>query len=480
MTDQTSASPDPRARTNPGAALVAQIAEGKAKRAKSRDVRPLGRLRPFLAAHRATAALAVLFMILSTTMTLSLSVAARLVIDHGFNKITREPLAPYFAGLLVIAVLLASFTALRVYFVNRLGERVVADLRKQVYAHVLTLDQTFFLQTRTGEVLSRMTTDIAIVEGVVGTSMSVALRNILLVLGGIVLLFFVNPFLTLCVLLVVPAVLLPLLLFGRRVRRLSANAQDRFADAIGYAGESLDQLETVQAFGREKTAAARFDLSVEAAFAAALQRIQSRALLSLFVMLFVFCGIAAVLWLGVDAVRGGHMTGGALLQFVILSVLAASAVSALGEVWGDVQKAAGAMERISEVLAAKPTIAAPVHPVALPEPARGEITFDNVRFHYPSRDDLPALNGFSLKVAPGEVVALVGPSGAGKSTVLRLLLRFYDPQSGAISLDGVDLRDADPVAARARLALVAQDASLFSTSALENIRFGREDASEAE
>jgi ATP-binding cassette subfamily B protein len=459
---------------------VAQISEGKAKRAKSRDVRPLGRLRPFVAAHKLTAAMAVLFMILSTTMTLSLSVAARLVIDHGFGKITSEPLGPYFAVLLVIAVLLASFTALRVYFVNRIGERIVADLRKQVYAHVLTLDQTFFLKTRTGEVLSRMTTDIAIVEGVVGTSASVALRNILLVLGGIVLLFFVNPFLTLCVLLVVPAVLLPLLLFGRRVRRLSANAQDRFADAIGYAGESLDQLETVQAFGREKTAAARFDLSVEGAFSASLKRIQSRALLSLFVMLFVFCGIAAVLWLGVAAVRGGHMTGGALLQFVILSVLAASAVSALGEVWGDVQKAAGAMERISEVLAAKPAIAAPLHPVAMPEPARGEIVFDDVRFHYPSRDDLPALNGFSLHVAPGEVVALVGPSGAGKSTVLRLLLRFYDPQSGSISLDGVDLRDADPVAARARLALVAQDASLFSASALENIRFGREDASEAE
>jgi ATP-binding cassette subfamily B protein len=502
MTDQTSASLDPRGRTNPGAALVAQIAEGKAKRAKSRDVRPLGRLRPFLAAHKLTAAMAIVFMVLSTSMTLSLSVAARLVIDHGFTpddieiwraggltgllRVDADPghvtgsLTPYFGILLVIAVLLASFTALRVYFVNRIGERVVADLRKQVYAHVLTLDQTFFLNTRTGEVLSRMTTDIAIVEGVVGTSASVALRNILLVLGGIVLLFFVNPFLTLCVLLVVPAVLLPLLLFGRRVRRLSANAQDRFADAIGYAGESLDQLETVQAFGREKTAAARFDLSVESAFSAALQRIQSRALLSLFVMLFVFCGIAAVLWLGVDAVRGGHMTGGALLQFVILSVLAASAVSALGEVWGDVQKAAGAMERISEVLAAKPTIAAPAHPVALPEPPRGEIVFDDVRFHYPSRDDLPALNGFSLHVAPGEVVALVGPSGAGKSTVLRLLLRFYDPQSGSISLDGVDLRDADPVEARARLALVAQDASLFSTSALENIRFGREDASEAE
>jgi ATP-binding cassette subfamily B protein len=480
MTDQTSASLDPRGRTNPGAALVAQIAEGKAKRPRSRDVRPLGRLRPFIAAHKGTAAMAILFMILSTTMTLSLSVAARLVIDHGFNKITTEPLAPYFMVLLVIAVLLASFTALRVYFVNRIGERIVADLRKQVYAHVLKLDQTFFLNTRTGEVLSRMTTDIAIVEGVVGTSASVALRNVLLVLGGIVLLFFVSPKLTLCVLLVVPAVLLPLLLFGRRVRRLSANAQDRFADAIGYAGESLDQLETVQAFGREATAAARFSQSVENAFAASLQRIQSRALLSLFVMLFVFCGIAAVLWLGVDAVRANQMTGGALLQFVILSVLAASAVSALGEVWGDVQKAAGAMERISEVLAAKPAIAAPLNPVALPEPPRGEIVFENVRFHYPSRDDLPALNGFSLKVAPGEVVALVGPSGAGKSTVLRLLLRFYDPQVGGIRLDGVDLRDADPVAARARLALVAQDASLFSTSALENIRFGREDASDAE
>ncbi len=394
---------------------MTQISEGKARRVKQRDVRPLARLTPFIVAHKLVASLAVLFMVLSTTMTLSLTVAARLVIDRGFGHTSPALLDRYFGVLLLIAVLLATFTALRVYFVNRIGERIVADLRKSLYAHVLTLDQSYFLRIRTGEVLSRM-----------------------------------------------------------------ANAQDRFADAVGYAGESLDQLETVQAFGRERNAAAWFAVSVETAFSASLERLRARALLPLFVMLFIFCGVAGVLWIGVQDVRTGTLSGGALFQFVILSVLAAGAVGALGETWGEVQKAAGAMERISELLSARPKVAPPARPVPLPSPPRGEVAFDDVRFHYPGRDDLPALNGFSLRVEPGEVVALVGPSGAGKSTVLRLLLRFYDPQAGAVRIDGVDLRDADPADARSRLALVAQDAALFSTSALDNIRFGREEATDAE
>jgi ATP-binding cassette subfamily B protein len=470
----------PRGRPNPGAAIIAQINEGKAKRGGRKDVRPLAGLLPDVLAHKGLALAALGFLLVSTTTTLGLTGAARLVIDHGFGGGSAELLNRYFLVLLAVAGALAIATAGRAYFVNRLGERVVADIRERLYAHVLTLDQAYFLRTRTGEVLSRLTTDTAIVETLVGVQSSVALRNALLMVGALSVMLFVSPKLTLCVFLVAPLVLVPLALFGRKVRRLSAHAQDRLADAVGYAGESLDQLDTVQAFGRETDAAVRFRAAVETAFSASQSRGRARAVLTVCVMAFVFWGVVGVLWLGAQAVRGGHMSGGALLQFIILSVLAAGAVSALGEVWGEVQKTAGAMERINELLAARPDVVAPPEPQALPVPARGEIAFEDVVFHYPGREDLPALNGFSLRVRQGETVALVGPSGGGKSTVLRLLLRFYDAQSGAVRIDGVDLKHADPAEVRARLALVAQDAALFSDSALENIRFGRPEASEAE
>ena len=470
----------PRGRSNPGAALVAQINEGKSRRDKNKDVRPLRGLAPFVGAHKAIAAIAFVFLLISTSATLGLTGALRLVSDHGFGKDSTGLLDRYFFLMLAVAAALALATAGRAYFVNRLGERVVADIRAKLYAHVLTLDQAYFLKTRTGEVLSRLTTDTAIVESLVGVQSSVALRNVLLVSGALVIMVFTSVKLTLCVLLVAPLVLIPLALFGRRVRRLSAHAQDRLADAVGYAGESLDQLDTVQAFGREATAAARFRTAVETAFNASQARGKARAVLTFCVMVFVFWGVVGVLWLAAQAVRAHQMTPGALLQFIVLSVLAASAMSALGEVWGEIQKTAGAMERINELLAARPQVCAPAHPTPLPQPARGEIAFEDVVFHYPGREDLPALNGFSLRVHPGETVALVGPSGAGKSTVLRLLLRFYDPQGGTVRVDGVDLKDADPAEARTRMALVAQDAALFSDSALENIRFGRPDASEAE
>jgi ATP-binding cassette subfamily B protein len=489
MTDQTiSIAPEPhggpaggpRGRPSPGAALTAQITEAKAKRAKSKTVRPLRDLLPSIWAHRGLAGGALASLIGSTAMTLGLTGGLRLVMDRGFGKGSAATLDRYFLILVAVAAVLALFTASRVYFVNRLGERVVADLRKRVYIHVLELDQAYFLQVRTGEVLSRMTADMAIVESMAGANASVALRNLLMVIGGLALMAFVSAKLTLFVLLIIPAAVVPLLVFGRRVRRLSVQAQDRFAEAVGFAGETLDQLDTVQAFGRERSAGQRFAAAVEHAFGAAVARIQARALLTVFVMLFMFCGVAFVLWLGAQSVRVGTMSGGALAQFVFVAVLAAGSVGALGEVWGEVQKAAGAMERINELLAARPSIAAPAHPIPLPTPARGEIAFEDVSFHYPGRPDLPALNGFNLRIAPGETVALVGPSGAGKSTVLRLLLRFYDPQSGAIRIDGVNLRDADPKAVRARLALVAQDAALFSGSASDNIAFGYEDASDAE
>ena len=469
----TPISTDTRGRTGPGAALVADMKRAGAGRGKTRDVRPLRRLAPYMRRHWRTATGAAILLVISTSATLALTAAARRVIDQGFSNSA-------FAGAVAVAIGLALATAGRFFCVTRLGERITADLRRDLYAHVLTLDPAFFLQTRTGEVLSRMTTDIAVVESVAGVTVSVAARNILTLIGAIALLSVVNWRLTLAVVAMVPVVILPLFIVGRRVRRLSTDAQDLFANAAGYAGETLDQLETVQAFGRERMAAARFTEAVESAFAASLKRLRTRAFMTALVGTLVFSGVAGVLWLGAWQVKQGHMTGGTLLQFLFLSVLAAGAVGALGETWGEVQKAAGAMQRIGELLETHPTIAAPPRPTPLPAPAQGRIAFEGVRFAYPGRPDLPALDGFSLKVEPGETVALVGPSGAGKSTVLRLLLRFYDPQAGAVTLDGVDLREADPQAVRERLALVAQDASLFSGSASDNIRFGREAASEGD
>jgi ATP-binding cassette subfamily B protein len=371
-------------------------------------------------------------------------------------------------------------TAVRYFYVTKTGERVIADLRKALFERVLTLDTAFFARMRTGEVLSRLTTDIALVETLLTTAVSFALRNLLTLIGGIVLLFIVSPKLTGLVLLTAPLLLGPVFIFGRQVRKLTVRSQDRFANAVGFAGESVDAIETVQAFGRVTSAASRFGTVVEEAFGVSLTRIRARAWMTALVIVVIFGGITFVLWLGAQDVAAGTMTPGALLQFVLLSVFTAGAVGALGESWGDVQKASGAMERIDELMRAAPAIAAPERPVALPAPAEGRVAMAGVRFAYPGRPDLPALKGFDLTVRPGETVALVGPSGAGKSTVFRLLLRFYDPQAGSVSVDGVDVKTADPAEVRARFAWVSQEAPLFSGSALENIRFGREAASEDE
>ncbi len=464
-------------RPTEGAALANQIAEAVNRRPRRKDLKPLGHILPFIIAHKTNAFAALFFLLLSTASTLGLTVALRSVVDHGFVTGSSQALNRYFLIMVAVALALAAASALRYFFVTKLGEMVVADLRKAVYAHTLTLDQSYFLNTRIGEVLSRLTTDITIVETMVGSAASIALRNLLSLIGGLGLLFVVSPKLTGLIVLLVPVILVPLFLFGRRVRVLSVSAQDRFADAVGFAGESLDALDTVQAFGREKSAAKRFAEAVDMAFRASLTRIEARAIMTAMVIGLVFGGVAFVLWLGAHAVLSGTMSGGALVQFLFLSVMAAGSVGALGEVWGDVQKASGAMERITELLNAQPVIAAPARPRPLPSPSKGEIAFDDVVFAYPGRPDMPALRGLDLRVRSGETVALVGPSGAGKSTVLRLLLRFYDPQSGSIRLDGVDLREADPQQVRARMALVAQDAPLFSGSALDNIRYGREEAS---
>jgi ATP-binding cassette subfamily B protein len=455
------------------------MSEAGARRERRRDVRPLGRLFPYAMRHKGHMAMAGVWLILSTAASLALTAAARGAIDNGFENDGTQ-LNLWFLLLGANALFLGFATAVRYYYVTKTGERVIADLRKGLFGRILTLDPAFYAAMRTGEVLSRLTTDIALVETLLTTSVSFALRNFLTLIGGTVLLFIVSPKLTGLVLLVVPVLLGPIFLFGRRVRTLTVASQDRFANAVGFAGESVDAIETVQAFGRESSAIARFGAAVEAAFGVSLVRMKARALMTAMIIVVMFGGVTLVLWLGAQDVIAGRMTPGALLQFVLLSVFAAGAVGALGESWGDVQKAAGAMERIDELMRAEAAIRPPETPTILPEPATGEVSMSAVQFAYPGRPDLPALKGFSLTVRPGETVALVGPSGAGKSTVFRLLLRFYDPQAGVVSVDGVDVRAADPVAVRGRFAWVSQEAPLFSGSANENIRFGREGASDSE
>ncbi len=464
-----------RGRPSAGALLAEQMSEAGEKRAKRRDIRPLARLIPFAMRHKGHALMAVFWLLLSTAASLGLTALARGAIDHGFEG-GGAHLNLWFILLGANALFLGLATAFRYFYVTRTGERVIADLRKGLFDRILTLDPVFYAHMRTGEVLSRLTTDIALVETLMTTSVSYALRNFLTLIGGVILLFFVSPKLTGFVLLIVPFLLGPIFIFGRTVRKLTVASQDRFANAVGFAGESVDAIETVQAFGREGSTIARFGAAVEDAFSASLTRMRARAWMTALIIVVMFGGVTLVLWLGAQDVVAGAMTPGALLQFVLLSVFAAGAVGALGESWGDVQKAAGAMERIEELMRAVPGIAPPAHPVALPQPPRGEVSMSAVGFAYPGRPDLPALKGFSLTVRPGETVALVGPSGAGKSTVFRLLLRFYDPQTGLVSVDGVDVRQADPVAVRDRFAWVSQETPLFSGSALENIRFGREDA----
>jgi ATP-binding cassette subfamily B protein len=468
-------------RPSEGQALAQNLAEAADRRPRSRNVRALGRLIPFAAGHRTDALAASVFLVTAAASTLGMTGAVRVLVDQvnaaRAAHLGVQTLAPWFWALGGVAVALAMSSALRYFFVTKLGERVVADLRKATYAHILSLDPAFFLMTRTGEVLSRLTTDIQIVENLLTTSISVSLRNILMLVGGLSYMVVVSPRLTGLILITFPFVIAPLFLFGRQVRRLTASTQDQFAQAVGTAGETLDALEIVQAFGREAAGAARFGEAVENSFRTSLRRMGARAVMTAAAITLVFGGVVWILWLGVNFAFNGDLTWGIFFQFALLAVLTASSVGALGDTWGDVQKAAGAMERVSDLLDARPGIAAPSHPIALPAPPRGEVALENVTFAYPGRPDLPAIRGFSLTVRPGERVALVGPSGAGKSTVFRLLLRFYDPQAGRVLLDGVDVREADPAEVRARLALVAQESPLFSGTAVENVRFGREAAS---
>ncbi len=450
------------------------------ERPKSRDLRGLRRLIAFVLPHRGRLLLAVAALIVAAATVLAFGVVIREVVDKGIGSGSAVALNDALLLFLVVVSLMALSVGARVYLVNWLGERVVADLRKAVFSHVLTLDISFFESTRTGEVISRLTTDTTLLQSVVGSTLATSVRNLLLIVGGIVMLLITSLKLTLLVLVGVPLVVVPVWLLGHRVRRLSRISQDRIADVAASVDEVLYGIRTVQAFRHEAVDRRVYGGHVESAFNAATDRSRMSATLASLVMLLTFCAIGVVLWFGGQDVLAGRMTGGELSAFVFFAVLVAGSVGALSEVAGELMRAAGATERLLELLATRPAVAAPQRPVALPEPATGRVAFKGVSFCYPSRPDQTVLRSLDLQIAPGETVALVGPSGAGKSTVMQLLLRFYDPQEGHIELDGVDLRSADPAALRQRMAVVPQEPVIFGTSARENIAYGLEDVNDAD
>jgi ATP-binding cassette subfamily B protein len=446
----------------------------------------LASLLPFLAPYRRQFLLAGIALVVAAGATLAIPYAFKQMIDHGFGAAagTRsiENVNATFLALFGVAAVLGVATAARFYMVSWLGERVTADIRGAVYRHVVQQSPEFFETTRTGEVLSRLTTDTTLIQTVVGTSISLALRNTLLFIGGLAMLFVTSARLTSIILGLLVLVVVPIVLYGRRVRTLSRDSQDRIADASALAGEILNAMPTVQAFTGERREAQRFGASVEHAFSTAMRRIRARSILTMLAIVLVFGAIVFVLWLGAHAVLAGSMTGGDLGQFILYASIVSGAVGALSEVMGEAQRAAGAAERLLELLALRSSIASPMHPKALPaRPANGSaLQLLDVGFSYPSRPDHASLSHLSLDIRPGETVAVVGPSGAGKTTLFQLLLRFYDPQSGSILLDGVDIRDLDLHTLRGAIGIVPQDTVIFSADAMENIRYGRPDASDAE
>jgi ATP-binding cassette subfamily B protein len=422
-------------------------------------------------------ALALLVAALST---LAIPRSFQQIVDKGFGAETASTIGPYFIGMLGVVALLGIATAVRFYFVSWLGERVVADLRRAVHANLLTLDPAFFEENRPSEIASRLTADTAIIEQVVGTSISMALRNTVMGVGGVVYLFTISPKLTALLLLGIPLVVLPMAYIGRRVQALSRTSQDRVAGVGSIVSEALGAIRIVQAFTQEANESKRFADAVEAAFAAAKRRIRLRALLTAVVITLIFGAITLVLWEGARDVISGDMTGGEITAFVLTAAIVAGAFGALTEVYSDVMRAAGAAGRMTELLEARPRIMAPANPVSLPDPPAGRVAFEGVSFRYPSRPDHAALADFSLTIPPGQTLALVGPSGAGKTTIFQLLQRFYDPDAGRITIDGVALPDADPEAVRRRIAMVPQESVIFAETAFNNIRYGRPEASEAE
>jgi ATP-binding cassette subfamily B protein len=449
-------------------------------RPKSRSLRPLRALLPFLAPYRRVLIFALVALLVAAGAMLALPVALRHLIDQGMAAGSPDTINRYFLAFLAAAAVFGVFAALRFYLVTWLGERVVADLRSAVYSRVIRMDPAFFEVTRTGEVLSRLTADTTLVQSIAGVNLSITLRSAISIVGSLVMLAVTSLKLTALIVVLIPLLIVPLIVLGRRVRRLSRDSQDRIADTSGLADETLNAIQTVQAFTLEDLNSRRFDAAVEGSFVVAVRRTKVRSVLTAVATMLIFGAITFVLWVGAHSVIRGEMTGGELSQFLLYAVYVAVAAASLSEMWGEVQRAAGAMERLVELQQAEPHIVAPPDPQPLPAPGRGEIRFEHVCFHYPSRPDARALDDFDLQVRPGETVAFVGPSGAGKSTTFQLLLRFYDPQSGRILIDGVDLARADPADVRSRIGLVPQDTVLFAASARENIRYGRPGASDAD
>jgi ATP-binding cassette subfamily B protein len=442
-----------------------------------RSFRQLG---TFLAPYRWRFVVAGAALLIAAGCTLAVGQGLKLVVDRGFTANDAHALDEALVGLLAIIAVMAVATYVRFYFVSWIGERVTADLRRRVFDHLLTLSPGFFEVTRTGEVISRLTNDTTMLENVIGSSLSLALRNVVLGIGALILLTLTSLKLTLLVLAGLPVVVLPIILFGRRVRRLSRTSQDRVADTGAYVDEAIHEIRTVQAYAHEPEEKIGYAQRVEAAFAAGVLRIRQRGLLIAAVIFLVFVAVGIILWIGGHDVLAGRLSPGQLLAFVFYAVIVATSVGAVSEVAGELQRAAGATERLLELLGTVPDIAAPASPLALPEPSPATVALEQVTFAYPSRPNDPSLRGLSLRVARGERVALVGPSGAGKTTVFQLLLRFYDPQQGTVRVDEVDVRRADPRAIRGRIAVVPQEPVIFAASVSENVRYGRSDASDSE
>ncbi|MGE0485475.1 MAG: ABC transporter transmembrane domain-containing protein [Gammaproteobacteria bacterium] len=447
---------------------------------RTRRLRALAGLRPFLLPYRWTIAAALVALVAAAAATLGMPVAIRHCIDAGIGQPGQADVGGTFIALFGLALLVAGFAALRFYLVSWIGERVVADLRQAVFRHVLGLSAAFYEVTRSGELLSRLTTDTTLIQNVVGSSVSIALRSGITLLGALLMLTVTSPRLTALIVVLIPLVVLPIVLFGRRVRGLSRDSQDRIADTSALAGEVLNAMPVVQAFNLEALHADRFDVAVEQAFVTARRRVRQRALLTAWAIATVFGGLTLVLWMGARAVQTGDMSGGELGQFLLYALFAGGSTAGLSEIWGSLQQAAGASERLLELLATRPDREPPVRAHTLPDRLRGALRFDAVGFAYPTRPVPPALDGFSLDVAAGETVALVGPSGAGKSTLFALLLGFWQGQRGRILLDGIDLADVLPADARAHMAVVPQDTVLFADTIAENIRYGAPRADDAQ
>ena len=454
--------------------------EDAMRRKKGRSMKPLMQLLPHVLRYKGMIALATFSLVMAAMATLAVPIAVRRMIDHGFSAENSQFIDQYFGVMFGVVLVLALASGGRFYFVNWIGERVVADLRERVFSHVIGLSPSFYEKTRTGEILSRLTADTTAIKAAVGASMSIALRNLVLSVGAIIMMVYTSGYLSSLVLLALPVIVLPIIIFGRMVRKLSRRAQDTLADTGAFAGEYFEGIRTVQAYTQEARGRSRFAQAVETAFAAAQARMKMRAIMTILVIFLIFSSIVGVLWIGAQEVLAGNLSGGALGQFVLYAAFAAGALGEFSQVWGEVQLAAGAAERLTELLNVEPEIAPPANPKLLPKPVQGALKFDQVSFSYPTRDEGQALKALSFSVQPGERVAIVGPSGAGKSTILSLLLRYYDPQDGEITLDDVNIRDVLPEDLRGQIAIVHQDPFIFAATVAENIHFSRPSASQEE